>query len=178
MTIKGMQWDSAPESSRAAEGVRQVAGTVSGAGLSVGIVVSRFNETLTRNLLEAALGALREYGADPARLVVHWVPGAYEVPFAVEQLARRGGFDAFIALGCVIQGETPHAALINMTVVKALADIARRYQVPVIDEVVAANTEAQAVARCTADRTSRGWYAACAAMEMAQWMRAAGKDAT
>lgn len=148
--------------------VRQWAGDRSAAGLKFGLVVSRFNERLTRQLVESAVQALREHGAAEADIEVGWVPGAYEIPFALAQWAAKGGRDAFIALGCVIQGETPHAGLINTEVAHALAELARRHGVPVIDTVVSALTEAQAEARCRPGREGRGWYAAEAAIEMAR----------
>jgi 6,7-dimethyl-8-ribityllumazine synthase len=94
------------------------------------------------------------------------------VPYVIDRWARTRQFDALIGLGCVIQGETPHAGLINAEVARALAEIARLRDVPVIDTVVSANTPAQAEARCTDAPDGRGGYAARAAVEMARLRRA------
>jgi 6,7-dimethyl-8-ribityllumazine synthase len=96
------------------------------------------------------------------------VPGGYEVPALAEQIAAHGDVDAIVALGAVIEGETPHADMINVQVTHSLTDISRKYGIPVIHEVVAARNMEQAAARCTAGRQSRGWYAGLAAVEMAQ----------
>ncbi len=166
VSVKGIQARPAPALD--APGVRQTAGDLGARGLRFALVVSRFNETLTARLAGSALDALAACGAAPGDVEVVWVPGAYEIPFVAERLAADGAFAAVIALGCVIQGETPHAGLVNTEVARGLADIARRHGVPVIDGVVAAHTEAQAVARCTRGPESRGWYAATAAVEMAR----------
>ena len=158
--------------------VRQFAGDLRAGGLRFGLVVSRYNEALTTQLVVAATEALQAYGAAAADLAVAWVPGAYEIPLVVETWAAQRRFDALIALGCVIQGETPHAALINMAVAHGLAEIARRHGVPVIDCVVSANTEEQAVVRCRPGREGRGGYAACAAIEAARLQQRLARERT
>ncbi len=142
-------------------------GSLNAGGLSFALVVSRFNEEFTGQLLRSALDCLRSCGAGDADIEVYWVPGAYEIPQAVERLLGCLEFDAVIALGCVIQGETPHAELINKTVARTLMEIARDYDIPVINEVVGTYDIKQAVARCSYGEDSRGWYAAAAAIEMA-----------
>jgi 6,7-dimethyl-8-ribityllumazine synthase len=148
--------------------VKQVAGSLDASSLTFALVVSRFNETLTHALVEAAVGSLRECGAPEESITVYWVPGGYEVPALAEQIAAHGDVDAIVALGAVIEGETPHADMINVQVTHSLTDISRKYGIPVIHEVVAARNMEQAAARCTAGRQSRGWYAGLAAVEMAQ----------
>ena len=148
--------------------VRQTSGTPDAAGLRFAIVISRYNLPLTGQLLAGAVSTLRQCGAADADIEVFWVPGAFEIPCAAAHLAKQGRFSALIALGCVIQGETPHAGLINDTVAAALSDISRRHSIPVIDTVIPANTEAQAAARCTSGPDGRGAYAARTAAEMAR----------
>lgn len=148
--------------------VRQVTGTTDAAGLRFAIVIARYNLPLTGQLLAGAVATLKACGAAEADIEVYWVPGAFEIPTVAEQLAKQGRHHAIVALGCVIQGETPHAALINMTVAAALSDIARRHAIPVVDTVIPAHTEAQAVARCTSGPDGRGAYAARTAVEMAR----------
>lgn len=157
-------------------GVRQITGTMNGKGLKIGIVVSRFNESLTTELARSAIAALEKHGVKKEDILVHWVPGAYEVPAVIHKLAKEGRFDALIALGLVIEGETPHADMINRTVAHYLAGTARKCHVPVIHEVVATRNIDQAVARITSGEKSRGWYAGCAAVEMATLYRAMEKN--
>lgn len=152
------------------EGVRQHRGDGGAAGLRFALVVSRFNLRHTTGLLRGAVEELRARGAGAGDIEVFWVPGAYEIPTAAEALAMRRQHHAIAALGCVIQGETPHAALINATVASALNEIARRHLIPVIDAVVPAPSEAHAAARCADGPSNRGRYAARAAVEMARLM--------
>lgn len=146
-------------------------GEMDASGFRFAVVVSRFNIELTSQLLRSAKDCLCRHGADDGMLEVVWVPGAYEVPQAAERLLHHADFDALIALGCVIQGETPHAELINTAVSQALMDIARKHSLPVINEVVGAYTLEQAEQRCSYGEDSRGWYAASAAIEMASLFR-------
>jgi 6,7-dimethyl-8-ribityllumazine synthase len=135
-------------------------------GLRFALVVSRFNAELTEQLAADALQCLEDCGAVEVR--VFKVPGAYEIPVVVNELAATGRYDALIALGVVVEGETPHAQMIGDSTGVALLQIACRHGVPVINEIVGTRNWEQAVARCTRSRTSRGWYAAEAAIETAQ----------
>jgi 6,7-dimethyl-8-ribityllumazine synthase len=140
-------------------------------GLRFALVVSRFNAELTGQLAADAFQCLEENGADVPDIGKFEVPGAYEIPVVVNELARRGGYDAIIALGVVVEGETPHAQMIGDSTGIALLDIAREHGVPVINEIVGTRSWEQAVARCTRSRTSRGWYAAEAAIETANVLK-------
>ncbi len=159
--------DIAPKEHPAFEGIQQITGTLDASPYSFGLVVSRFNAELTSALLLAAVTCLQKHGAAAERITVVWVPGAFEIPTALELLAEQGEHTALIALGAVIQGETPHAGLINTEVNRSLCEMARRHHRPVIDGVVMTHSMEQAVARCTTGEKSRGWYAAKAAIEMA-----------
>lgn len=145
--------------------VRQTCGDLEGAGLRVGLVVSRFNTELTHALATSAVSALRACGVADADLQVLWVPGAFEIPAVIEQLAQTGRFDALIALGVVVQGETRHAEMIDQQVARGLMDTAKAHGLPVIHEVVGAYSIEQAEARCLGGEGSRGWYAGLAAVE-------------
>ena len=163
-----MTW--APGALAAPEGVGLLGGERRGGGRRFGLVVSRFNEGFTGALLQSAVHALTAHGADPADIEAAQVPGAFEIPLVLETWAAAGRFDALLALGCVIEGETPHADLIAREVTRALSRISRRHGVPVVDGVVVVRTEAQARARCRPDREGRGWHAGLAALEMADLM--------
>lgn len=131
------------------------------------IVVSRFNDFLTKQLMGGAVDGFIRHGASEDNLTVVWVPGANEIPQVVNRLCASGKLDAVVALGAVIQGATPHADLINTQVSRALSDIAMRSGVPVINGVVCTGTLEQAIERCGTKAGNKGWYAAQAAIEMA-----------
>jgi 6,7-dimethyl-8-ribityllumazine synthase len=147
------------------------AGNLNAAGLRFAIVVSRFNEELTAQMAADAVQCLQENGAEAAGIATFHVPGAYEIPVVISELAKTGKYDALIALGVVVEGETPHAQMIGDSTGIALLGIAREYGVPVINEIVGTRNWEQAVARCTSSRTSRGWYAAEAAIETANVLK-------
>ncbi len=131
-------------------------------GMRIGIVCSRFNALYTDALLAAAAEALRGHDVVAVR-----VPGSFEIPLALDRLARLGGFDALIALGVIWQGKTDHAGLIAAEVARACMDLGLRHDVPVIFEVLTVKTEAQARARCLGKRLNRGREAAETALAMA-----------
>ena len=147
------------------------AGNLDASELRFAIVVSRFNEELTQQLADDAFRCLEKNGADVQQVGIFHVPGAYEIPAVANELAKSAKFDAIIALGVVVEGETPHAQMIGDSTGIALLDIAREHGLPVINEIVGTRNWAQAVARCTRSETSRGWYAAEAAIETAQVLK-------
>jgi 6,7-dimethyl-8-ribityllumazine synthase len=136
-------------------------------GRRFGIVVSRFNDFLTRQLVDGAIDCLVRHGGDREAVTLVWVPGANELPQTAQLLAKSGKVDAVIALGVVVQGATPHADLINNQVSKALSDLAMRTGVPVVNGVVCAGNLEQAIERCGTKAGNKGWNAAQAAIEMA-----------
>ncbi len=139
--------------------------------LRVAIVVSRFNSELTDQLAADAFQCLEGNGAKGSDIEIFHVPGAYEIPVVINELAKSGKYDALIALGVVVEGETQHAQMIGESTGIVLLDIACQYSVPVINEIVGTRNWDQAVARCTSGRTSRGWYAAEAAIETANILK-------
>ncbi|HBA85887.1 MAG TPA: 6,7-dimethyl-8-ribityllumazine synthase [Verrucomicrobia bacterium] len=150
---------------------KELSGDLTAKGHKFGIVISRFNDFLTKQLLQGAVDCLVRHGADEVDITVAWVPGAYEAPLAVSKMAASKGYSAMVALGAVVQGATPHAGLINSQVARALAQIALETGVPVIDGVVAADNLEQAIERCGTKSGNRGWSAAQAAIEMANLMK-------
>ena len=150
---------------------KELSGDLSAKGHKFGIVISRFNDFLTKQLLLGAVDCLVRHGAKEEDITVAWVPGAYETPLAVKKMAAGKGYSALIALGAVVQGATPHAGLINSQVARALAQIGLETGLPVIDGVVAADNLEQAIERCGTKSGNRGWSAAQAAIEMANLMK-------
>jgi 6,7-dimethyl-8-ribityllumazine synthase len=147
--------------------VTELSGNLIGKGLKVGLVVSRFNDFLTKELLAGAVDCLVRHGVAEKDITVAWVPGANELPMVVQKLALSGKLNAIVALGAVVQGATPHAELINSQVSRSLAGIALDKQVPIINGVVCAGNLEQAIERCGTKAGNKGWSGALAAIEMA-----------
>ena len=134
---------------------------------TLAIVASQYNATYVNGLVTHTRRELETIG--PAmNVTLHEVPGAFEIPLIVQELAVRGEIDAIIALGVIIQGETEHATLIAATVTDALQRIALQHRVPVIHEVLLVKNEEQARVRCLEGELNRGVEAARAAVRMAQ----------
>ncbi|NLB59480.1 MAG: 6,7-dimethyl-8-ribityllumazine synthase [Lentisphaerae bacterium] len=150
---------------------REISGQLLAQDLRVGIVVSRFNDLFAQQLLRGALDCLQRHGAQGDGLTVAWVPGSFEIPLAIQQLAQTKQFDALLALGVVIQGATPHAGSISGQVARSLAQIALRENIPVIDGVLATDNLEQAIERSGSKAGNRGWSAALAAIEMASLLK-------
>jgi 6,7-dimethyl-8-ribityllumazine synthase len=141
-------------------------------GLKFGVVISRFNDFLTKQLLSGAVDCVVRHGASEEDVVVAWVPGANELPQVAQWMANAGQVDAIIALGAVVQGATPHADLINAQVSRSLAKVAMDSTLPVVNGVVCAQNLEQAIERCGTKAGNKGWAAALAAIEMANLRRA------
>lgn len=147
--------------------VQEIGASLLAKGLKFAVVVSRFNDFLTKQLVGGATDCFVRHGADEGNVTVIWVPGANETPMAAQMVAASGKFDAVVVLGAVVQGATPHAELINSQVSRSLAGIALDLKVPVINGVVCASTLEQAIERCGTKAGNKGWSAAQAAIEMA-----------
>jgi len=145
----------------------QLEGSVNAAGLSIGIIVSRFNSSITEALLVGALDALKRHGADEGRLRVVHVPGAFEIGSIAACMADSGRYDAIVCLGCVIRGETAHFDYVCQGVTKAVGRISRRGDIGVGNGVLTVNTEAQARERIGGVHGHKGAEAALTAVEMA-----------
>ena len=146
---------------------KETSGQLNAKGLKFGIVVSRFNDLFTGQLLKGALDCLARHGAAEKDIEIVWVPGAYELPLALKKLAQAGKHNSLIALGAVIQGATSHAGLINAQVARALTQISLESGIPVVDGLVSAENIDQAIERCGSKAGNRGWSAAQTAIEMA-----------
>ncbi|MBI5687538.1 MAG: 6,7-dimethyl-8-ribityllumazine synthase [Verrucomicrobia bacterium] len=140
-------------------------------GLRFAIVAGRYNQRYADELVARANRALRTAGAKTKDITVIRVPGAFEAPVVVSRLAASGNYDAIIALGVIIRGETAHADLIGRAVTDALTQIALRDNVPVVHEVLLLENEQQAHVRCLQPKHNRGTEAALTAIEMAHLMR-------
>ncbi|HUX68700.1 MAG TPA: 6,7-dimethyl-8-ribityllumazine synthase [Terriglobales bacterium] len=146
---------------------RRRAGQLSAAGFRFALVVSRFNQFITRRLLDSALDALLRLGADAADIVVIEVPGAFEIPAAARQAAQSGQFHALVCLGLILRGETPHFDYISREVTRGVGQSALETGVPHAFGVLTCDTLEEAVQRAGLKAGNKGWEAALAAVEMA-----------
>ena len=139
-----------------------------GQGLRLGIVVSRFNEFVTRSMLDGALNELRRAPVREADITVVWVPGAREIPVAGLKLVENEKPDAIIALGCIIRGETSHYEHIAQSVSDGIQRVALEKKVPVGFGVLTVETMEQAMERAGGKFGNRGRDTARSALEMAR----------
>jgi 6,7-dimethyl-8-ribityllumazine synthase len=149
----------------------QLEGRLDGRGLRIAVLAARFHAAITETLLERCLEGLRDHGVDDADVEVVRVPGAWELPQVAALLARRGGFDALVALGCVIRGETPHFDFVAGEAARGLGAVARAGACPVIFGVLTTDTEGQARERADPAGQDKGRELALAALEMARLFR-------
>jgi 6,7-dimethyl-8-ribityllumazine synthase len=156
---------------RADETYQILEGHLTAQGLSFGIVVSRWNDFITKALLEGALDALRRHGADENRITVAWVPGSFEIPVAVKAMAKTGRYDGLIALGCVIRGATTHYDHIAGAVTSGLSSIALESELPVAFGVLTVESIEQGIERAGSKAGNKGAEAALVAVEMANLLK-------
>jgi len=132
----------------------------------VAIVVSRFNESVTMRLLEGAIDALERHGGNRADIDVMWVPGAWELPAGARALLATERYDAIVALGAVIRGETPHFDFVAGEASRGLAAASAEFDVTIGFGLLTTDTLEQADARAGGVHGNKGWDAALAAVEM------------
>ena len=150
---------------------RTIEGHLDAKGLKVALVVARWNELVTARLLDGALDALIRHGAAASDLTVVKVPGSWEVPLVAGKLAASDSYDAVVALGCLIRGETPHFDLLAAEAAKGLAQAAAASGKPVLFGVLTCDTMEQALDRAGGKAGNKGWDAATAAIEMVSLYR-------
>ncbi len=144
------------------------------AGARFAVVAGRFNEPITKRLLDGALRALSTGGVAESAVDVHWVPGAFELPQAAALLARSGRYVGIVCVGCVIRGQTPHFDFVAGQAAAGIQRVGLDTGVPTTFGVITALTEAQALERAGGDVGNRGAEAADAALEMSAFVRAVG----
>ncbi len=149
-------------------------GTYQAEGMRMGIVAARFNEFITRKLLEGALDMLRRHGISEEEIDVVWVPGAFEIPLAAKKMADSHKYDAIICVGAVIRGATSHYNYVCSEVAKGVAQAGFSTGVPVIFSVLTTDSIEQAVERAGTKSGNKGANGAMAAMEMVSLLRQIG----
>ena len=147
---------------------RKIASNTRAERMRVGIVLSRFNAKVGEPLLEGALRALADAGAEASSITVVSVPGALETPLALQRMAQSGDYDALIALGAVVRGETFHFEIVANESASGLASVQLEFGIPIGNGILTTDTEEQALARAGV----KGREAAMAAVEMANLLDA------
>ncbi len=136
----------------------------------IGIIAARFNERITKRLVDGATRALLAHGVPATRVEVHWVPGSFELPQAALHLAGTGRYAALVCLGVVIRGQTPHFEHVAREAASGIRQVALTTEVPATFGVVTALSEEQAWDRAGGEVGNRGEEAAEAALEMAEFV--------
>lgn len=143
-----------------------IEGVLNGSGKRFGIVASRFNDLITRKLIEGAMDCLIRHGVDQDAITLLWVPGAFEIPLAAQKMASTKKYDAVICLGAVIRGGTPHFDYVASEVTKGIANVSLQQNLPVIMGVLTTDSIDQAIERAGTKAGNKGWDAALSAIEM------------
>ena len=144
----------------------EFAGTPSGAHRRFAVVASRFNQTIVEKLVDGALDALVRHGATAENVDVVWVPGAWELPLAAQRLLTSDRYDALVAVGAVIRGDTPHFDYVAGEASRGLARASAEFDTPIGFGVLTCDNDEQAKERAGGAHGNKGWDAALAAMEM------------
>ena len=150
---------------------RVIEGSNLSEGLRIGIVVSRFNEFVTKAMLDGALNELRRGGVSDAALTVVWIPGAYEIPLACQNMIQSESVDALVAIGCVIRGETTHYEHIAQSVTDGIQKVSLEHGIPIGFGVLTVENMAQAIERAGGKLGNKGRDAARSALEMVQVLK-------
>lgn len=146
-------------------------GKLEATGLKIAIVISRFNDFISQKLLGGAEDCLTRHGAEQKNITVCWVPGALEIPLLAKKIAQSKKFDAVIALGAVIQGDTPHFDIVAAESAKGIALASLDTGIPIINGILTTNTVDQAVERAGTKSGNKGFAAAQSAIEMVNLLK-------
>lgn len=146
-------------------------GALLGKGLKFGLVVSRFNEFVTKRLLEGAQDGLLRHGVSAEDIDVAWVPGSFEVALAAKKLAETGRYDAVICLAAVIRGGTPHFEYVASQITRDTSRVGLESGLPVIFGVITADTLEEAIERAGTKMGNKGFQAALSGIEMANLLK-------
>jgi 6,7-dimethyl-8-ribityllumazine synthase len=155
--------------------VKSIEGKLKAEGLRFAIVASRFNDFISRRLIDGATDALLRHGADEKNIEIVRVPGSFEIPLVAKKVANTRKYDAVICLGTVIRGATPHFEYISAEVAKGIAQVSLESEVPVAFGILTTDNIEQAIERAGAKSGNKGWDAALSAIEMANLLKEIGK---
>lgn len=141
-------------------------GRLDASGKKVAVVTSRFNDFVTKRLVEGAIDCLTRHGMDEKSIDIFWVPGSFEISQTAGMLAKKGAFDGILCLGTMVRGETPHFDVLSATVVRSIDRVASTSPVPVTLGLVTADSLEQAIDRAGAKQGNKGWHSALTLIEM------------
>lgn len=147
--------------------MKQYEGKLNAKGLRLAVVVSRFNDLITKELLSGAEDCWLRHDGLASEMEVIWVPGAFEIPVTAQKMAMKEQYDAIVCLGAVIRGSTPHFDFVANEVSKGVAHVSLQNNVPVIFGVITTDTIEQAFERAGTKSGNKGWNAVLSAIEMA-----------
>jgi len=145
--------------------MKEIRGNFLGKGKKIAIVISRFNEFVSNQLLQGCIDTLKKSGVSEDNIIVVWTPGSFEIPQVLSKIDTKK-LDAAIALGAVIRGETPHFDYVAAEVSKGVARMSQDRKIPIIFGVITADTVEQAVERAGTKQGNKGRDAALSALEM------------
>ncbi|MEO0129257.1 MAG: 6,7-dimethyl-8-ribityllumazine synthase [candidate division WOR-3 bacterium] len=147
--------------------MKEIKGKLIGAGKKFAIVVSRFNEFISRKLVDGAIDCLLRHNVNENDIKVYWVPGSFEIPGLVRRLKNKTkNLDCIICLGAVIRGDTPHFDYIASEVTKGIAQLNLESGPPVVYGIITADTTDQAIERAGTKMGNKGWDAALTGLEL------------
>ena len=146
--------------------MKEFKGQLTGKGKKFGIVISRFNEAIGKNLLSGAIDCLTRHQVAESAIDVYWVPGSFEIPGALSAVLKKKKYTGMIALGVIIRGETPHFDFIASEVTKGIATISIATGVPIGFGIITADTAEQAKDRAGVKAGNKGWDSALSTLEM------------
>jgi 6,7-dimethyl-8-ribityllumazine synthase len=146
--------------------MKEIKGNLTGKGKKFAIIVSRFNEFISKRLLEAAVDCLTRHGVIMEDITVYWTPGCFEIPGVASKL-KNMKYDSALCLGAIIRGDTPHFDYITSEVTKGIAALNLEKGMPFVYGIITADTTDQAVERAGVKQGNRGWDAATTGLELA-----------
>ncbi len=146
--------------------MKEFKGSLIGKNKKIAIVISRFNEAISKNLLTGAVDCLVRHGVSDDTIDVYWTPGSFEIPNIISNLIKKSKYDGFVALGVIIRGETPHFEYIASEVSKGIASLSIQSGIPIGFGIITADTVDQAKDRAGVKSGNKGWDAALSVLEM------------
>ena len=152
--------------------MKVIEGKLDASGLKLAIVISRFNNFITRALLEGAMDAIKRHNGNEEDVEVFWTPGSFEIPLVAKKLAETGKYDAIICLSAIIRGGTPHFDYIAAETSKGIANTMLQTMTPISFGVLTTDTIEQAIERAGTKMGNKGFDAALSAIEMANLFKA------
>ena len=147
--------------------MKKIEGILDAKGRKFAIVISRFNEFITKKLLDGAIDCILRHNGKEEDIEIIWVPGTVEAVYAIGKILNKGKYDAVICLGAVIRGETPHFDYVASQISRAMAQFNMTSKIPVTFGVITADTTEQAIERAGTKMGNKGWMAALSAIELA-----------